>query len=88
MTVLLCRTISIRSIALSCNDVNYAVLFTVSCPIVTTYFDVPDLLFRCYQRRGVRQIMKSQVLVNEELTQKASSFEGKSNEFLLRKLTP
>jgi hypothetical protein len=69
MTVLLCRTISVRFIALSCTDVNYAVLLTVSCPIVTTYFDVSDLLFPCYQRRRVRQIMKWQVLINEGITQ-------------------
>jgi hypothetical protein len=81
MTVLLCRTISVRCIALSCTDVNYAVLFTVSCPLVTTYFEVSDLLFPCYQRRGVRQIMKSQVLINEVITQKASSFGGKAVNF-------
>lgn len=70
MTMLLCRTISVRCIALtrSCTDVNYAVLFTVSCSIVTTYFDFPDLLFPCYQRRVVRQIMKLQVLINKEIT--------------------
>lgn len=54
---------------------------SVSCPIVTTYFDVPELLFPCHHRRGVRQIMKSQVLINEEITQKASICEGKAMNF-------
>lgn len=81
MTALLCHTISVRCIALSCTDVNYAVLFTVSCPVVTTYFDVPDLLFSCYQRTGIRQTVKSQVLINAEIIQKASKFEGKAMNF-------
>jgi len=68
MTVLRCRTISVRCIARSCADVNYAVFFTVSCPILTTYFDVPDLLFSCYLRRVVCQTMKSQVLINVGIT--------------------
>jgi hypothetical protein len=64
ITVSLCRIIPICRISLSSTDVNYAVL--------CTYFDVPYLLFTCYSRRRVGQIMKTQGLIDEELTQKVS----------------